>query len=94
LLVANAELTTVREATRELNQMVDPLARGELDKVVLTQRSQITRGARVAGALRRARAEDRCRRGVRSHDLSFKLRPTARWRTASPRDGKYDPIAW
>jgi len=41
LLVANAELVTVREAMRELNRMVEALERGELDKVVLTQRNQI-----------------------------------------------------
>jgi len=41
LLVANEELATVREAMRELNRMVEALERGELDKVVLTQRNQI-----------------------------------------------------
>ncbi|MGZ4172912.1 MAG: hypothetical protein ACXVUL_20095 [Solirubrobacteraceae bacterium] len=41
LFVANEELATVREAMRELNRMVDALERGELDKVVLTQRNQI-----------------------------------------------------
>jgi PHD/YefM family antitoxin component YafN of YafNO toxin-antitoxin module len=41
LLVANEELVTVREAMRELNRMVEALERGELDKVVLTQRNQI-----------------------------------------------------
>lgn len=41
LLVANEELATVREAMRELNRMVEALDRGELDKVVLTQRNQI-----------------------------------------------------
>jgi hypothetical protein len=40
LLVANEELATVREAMRELNRML-ALERGELDKVVLTQRNQI-----------------------------------------------------
>jgi PHD/YefM family antitoxin component YafN of YafNO toxin-antitoxin module len=39
--VANAELTTVREAMRELNRLVDALERGELDKVVLTQRNRM-----------------------------------------------------
>jgi PHD/YefM family antitoxin component YafN of YafNO toxin-antitoxin module len=41
LLVANGELATVREAMRELNRMIEALERGELDKVVLTQRNQI-----------------------------------------------------
>jgi PHD/YefM family antitoxin component YafN of YafNO toxin-antitoxin module len=41
LLVANEELATVREAMRELNRMLEALERGELDKVVLTQRNQI-----------------------------------------------------
>lgn len=41
LFVANEELATVREAMRELNRMVEALERGELDKVVLTQRNQI-----------------------------------------------------
>jgi PHD/YefM family antitoxin component YafN of YafNO toxin-antitoxin module len=41
LLVANEELATVRDAMRELNRMVEALERGELDKVVLTQRNQI-----------------------------------------------------
>jgi PHD/YefM family antitoxin component YafN of YafNO toxin-antitoxin module len=41
LFVANEELATVREAMRELNRMVAVLERGELDKVVLTQRNQI-----------------------------------------------------
>jgi PHD/YefM family antitoxin component YafN of YafNO toxin-antitoxin module len=39
--VANAELTTVREAMRELNRLVDELERGELEKVVLTQRNRM-----------------------------------------------------
>jgi prevent-host-death family protein len=39
--VANAELTTVREAMRELNRLVDALERGELEKVVLTQRNRM-----------------------------------------------------
>jgi PHD/YefM family antitoxin component YafN of YafNO toxin-antitoxin module len=39
--VANAELGTVREAMRELNQLVDALERVELEKVVLTQRNRM-----------------------------------------------------
>ena len=39
--VANAELTTVREAMRELNRLIDALERGELEKVVLTQRNRM-----------------------------------------------------
>jgi PHD/YefM family antitoxin component YafN of YafNO toxin-antitoxin module len=39
--VANDELATVREAMRELNRLVDALERGELEKVVLTQRNQM-----------------------------------------------------
>jgi hypothetical protein len=39
--VANDELSTVREAMRELNRIVDALERGELDKVVLTQRNRM-----------------------------------------------------
>ena len=39
--VANDELVTVREAMRELNRLVDALERGELEKVVLTQRNQM-----------------------------------------------------
>jgi PHD/YefM family antitoxin component YafN of YafNO toxin-antitoxin module len=41
LRVTNGELATVREAMRELNRMVDALDRGELEKVVLTQRNQM-----------------------------------------------------
>jgi hypothetical protein len=41
LRVANAELTTVREAMRELNRLVEALERGELEKVVLTQRNRM-----------------------------------------------------
>jgi len=41
LRVANAELATVREAMRELNRYVEALERGELDKVVLTQRNRM-----------------------------------------------------
>jgi PHD/YefM family antitoxin component YafN of YafNO toxin-antitoxin module len=39
--VANDELTTVREAMRELNRIVEALERGELEKVVLTQRNRM-----------------------------------------------------
>jgi antitoxin (DNA-binding transcriptional repressor) of toxin-antitoxin stability system len=39
--VANDELATVREAMRELNRLVDALERGELEKVVLTQRNRM-----------------------------------------------------
>lgn len=41
LRVANAELATVREAMRELNRYVEALERGELDKLVLTQRNRM-----------------------------------------------------
>jgi prevent-host-death family protein len=41
LRVANGELTTVREAMRELNRLIEALDRGELDKVVLTQRNRM-----------------------------------------------------
>ena len=39
--VANDELVTIREAMRELNRLVDALERGELEKVVLTQRNRM-----------------------------------------------------
>jgi PHD/YefM family antitoxin component YafN of YafNO toxin-antitoxin module len=39
--VANDELSTVREAMRELNRLVEALERGELEKVVLTQRNRM-----------------------------------------------------
>ena len=39
--VSNAELRTVRDAMRELNQMVDSLERGESEKFVLTQRNRM-----------------------------------------------------
>jgi hypothetical protein len=41
LRVANDELATIREAMRELNRMVEALERGELEKVVLTQRNRM-----------------------------------------------------
>jgi PHD/YefM family antitoxin component YafN of YafNO toxin-antitoxin module len=41
LRVANGELTTVREAMRELNRLIEALDCGELDKVVLTQRNRM-----------------------------------------------------
>lgn len=39
--VSNEELCTVRDAMRELNRMVEALARGEREKFVLTQRNQM-----------------------------------------------------
>jgi hypothetical protein len=39
--VANEELATVREAMRELNRLIGALERGELEKVVLTQRNRM-----------------------------------------------------
>ena len=39
--VANAELATVREAMRELHRLLDQLDKGELEKIVLTQRNQM-----------------------------------------------------
>jgi hypothetical protein len=39
--VSNAELRTVRDAMRELNQMVDRLERGESEKYVLTKSGQM-----------------------------------------------------
>jgi anthranilate/para-aminobenzoate synthase component I len=39
--VSNDELRTVRDAMRELNRMVDALTRGDIEKVVLTQRNQM-----------------------------------------------------
>ena len=39
--VTNAELATVREAMRELHRLLDQLERGDLEKVVLTQRNQL-----------------------------------------------------
>jgi prevent-host-death family protein len=41
LRVANGELTTVREAMRELNRLLEALDRGDLEKVVLTQRNRM-----------------------------------------------------
>jgi prevent-host-death family protein len=41
LRVANGELTTVREAMRELNRLIEALNRGDLEKVVLTQRNRM-----------------------------------------------------
>jgi prevent-host-death family protein len=41
LRVANGELATVREAMRELNRLIEALDRGDLDKVVLTQRNRM-----------------------------------------------------
>jgi hypothetical protein len=39
--VSNDELHTVRDAMRELNRMVDALTRGDIEKVVLTQRNKM-----------------------------------------------------
>ena len=39
--VANDEFATVREAMRELNRLIEMLERGELEKVVLTQRNRM-----------------------------------------------------
>ena len=39
--VSNQELATVREAMRELHRLLAQLDRGELDKVVLTQRNRM-----------------------------------------------------
>src|SRR5579859_6665378 len=39
--VSNAELASVRDAMRELNQMIDALEQGELEKIVLTRRNQM-----------------------------------------------------
>jgi antitoxin (DNA-binding transcriptional repressor) of toxin-antitoxin stability system len=39
--VSNNELTTIRDAMRGLHQMVDRLERGELEKIVLTQRNRM-----------------------------------------------------
>ena len=39
--VANDELATVREAMRELNRLIEMLERGEIEKVVLTQRNRM-----------------------------------------------------
>ena len=38
---SNAELATVREAMRDLNRLLAELERGQLEKVVLTQRNQM-----------------------------------------------------
>lgn len=39
--VSNEELATVREAMRELNRLLAQLERGDLEKVVLTQKNQM-----------------------------------------------------
>lgn len=39
--VSNDELRTVREAMRELNRMIEMLARGESEKFVLTKHGQM-----------------------------------------------------
>jgi hypothetical protein len=41
LCISNAELATVREAMRDLTRLLGALERGELDKVVLTQKNQM-----------------------------------------------------
>jgi len=39
--VANEELRTTREAMRELNALLDQLARGDIEKIVLVSRGQM-----------------------------------------------------
>jgi hypothetical protein len=39
--VSNSELRTVRDAMRQLNQLVAQLEQGEVDKFVLTQKNQM-----------------------------------------------------
>jgi hypothetical protein len=39
--IANPELATVREATRDMSRLLDALDTGEVEKVVLTQRNQM-----------------------------------------------------
>ena len=39
--VKNAELATVREAMRELSQLLERLDAGEIEKIVLTQKNQM-----------------------------------------------------
>ncbi len=39
--VSNRELATVREAMRELHRLLAALERGELEKIVLTQKNQM-----------------------------------------------------
>jgi hypothetical protein len=39
--VTNDELHTIRDAMRQLNQMIEQLDRGELEKIVLTQRGRL-----------------------------------------------------
>ncbi len=41
LRVCNHELTTVREAMRELYRLLEALEDGQLEKVVLTQKNQM-----------------------------------------------------
>jgi hypothetical protein len=41
LQVSNRELTTVREAMRELGRLLDQLDEGQLEKIVLTQRNRM-----------------------------------------------------
>ena len=39
--VKNAELATVREAMRELSNLLERLDAGEIEKIVLTQKNQM-----------------------------------------------------
>jgi PHD/YefM family antitoxin component YafN of YafNO toxin-antitoxin module len=39
--VKNTELATVREAMRELSQLLERLDAGEIEKIVLTQKNQM-----------------------------------------------------
>jgi PHD/YefM family antitoxin component YafN of YafNO toxin-antitoxin module len=41
LRVRNDELRTMREAMRQLSQMIDELERGDVEKLVLTQRNRM-----------------------------------------------------
>jgi hypothetical protein len=41
LRVSNQELTTVREAMRELGRLLDQLDEGQVDKIVLTQHNRM-----------------------------------------------------
>ena len=41
LRVRNDELKSMRQAARELGRMIESLDRGELEKLVLTQRNQM-----------------------------------------------------
>jgi PHD/YefM family antitoxin component YafN of YafNO toxin-antitoxin module len=41
LRVRNDELRTMREAMRQLSQMIEELERGDVEKLVLTQRNRM-----------------------------------------------------